>query len=143
MKPQLMIQSTQGEPIVIDVVDDESVQVHLDTHPNRFMPEPTAPTFNVSGLRWRDDKHHHLGWVTRQLAIGESINIGYVIGDAAPSPLEKEEEYVAPEMICNFCDRPTSEVEYLVERTMLARICDECVRTCQAEIDKRKADRNP
>jgi hypothetical protein len=142
MKTQLVIQSTGAEPIIIDVIDDESVQVHLDTHPNRFMPEPTAPTFNVSGLRWRGDKHHHLGWVTRQLALGESINISYVSGNAAPTTLEKEVEYVVPEMTCNFCDRPASQVECLVERTMLARICDECVRTCQAEIDKRKTDRD-
>jgi hypothetical protein len=141
MKTQLVIRSPSSEPIVIDVVDDESVQVHLDTHPNRFMPEPTAPTMRVEGLRWRDDRHHHLGWRNWQLQIGESVRIDYVQGDMAPTRLQKEEEYIAPEKACSFCDKRESEVEFLVERRLMARICDDCVLVCQAEIDKRRQSR--
>ena len=63
MKMQIHIRKTGSEVIVIDVVDDESVHVDVHTHPNQFMPEPTAPTFTVTGLRWRDGKHYHLAWV--------------------------------------------------------------------------------
>jgi hypothetical protein len=75
MKTQIHISKTGTEAIVIDVIDDESVHVDVHTDPNQFMPEPTAPTFAVTGLRWRDGKHYHLAWVNRPLNLGDSILI--------------------------------------------------------------------
>jgi hypothetical protein len=141
MKKQINIRKTGSEAIVIDVFDDESVHVAVDTHANQFMPEPTAPTFAVTGLRWRDSKHYHLAW--QALNLGESIHIEYSNADAPPTALESESEYIAPEEWCNFCDKRASEVEFLVKRSLLANICSECVQICQIEIDNRRKNREP
>jgi hypothetical protein len=143
MKTQIHIRNTGGEAIVIDVVEDESVHVDVDTHPNKFMPARTAPTFAVTGLRWRDDKHFHLAWTERPLNVGESIHIELVNADAPPTALQMEKEYIEPEKSCSFCDKRASEVEFLVERSLLARICGGCVEICQAEIDNRRQNRDP
>jgi hypothetical protein len=143
MKSQIHIRITGSEPIVVDVVDDESVHIDVDTHANKFMPEPTAPTFAVTGLRWRDDRHYHLAWITRTLNLGESIQIEYSNSDATPTALEKETEYVAPEDSCSFCHKCASEVEFLVKHSLLASICSDCVQICQIEIDNRRRNRGP
>ena len=143
MKTQIHISKTGTEAIVIDVIDDESIHVDVRTHPNQFMPEPTAPTFAVTGLRWRDGKHYHLAWVNRPLNLGDSILIEYSNADAPPTALEKESEYIAPEDSCSFCHKPASEVEFLVKRSPLARICSDCVQICQTEIDNRRQNRDP
>lgn len=143
MKTQIHIRKTGSETIVIDVMDDESVHVNVDTHPNQFMPEPTAPTFAVTGLRWRDGKHYHLAWVERTLNLGESILIEYLNADAPPTALVKESEYVAPADSCSFCHKRASEVEFLVKHGPLASICSECVQICQTEIDNRRRNRDP
>jgi len=141
MRKQIHIRASGKESIVIDVLDDESISVDIDTHPNHFLPEPAPPTFAVTGLRWRDGKHYHLGWITQPLNLGESVHIEYSSADAAPTPLVQEKEYIAPENTCSFCGKPASEVEYLVEHSLLARICNACVEICQTEIDKRRQDR--
>lgn len=143
MKMQIHIRQTGSETIIVDVVDDESVHVAVDTHANRFMPQPTAPTFAVTGLRWRDDRHYHLAWVTRPLNLGESIQIEYCNADASATAFQRETEYIAPEASCGFCDKRASEVEFLIERGLLARICSGCVQICQAEIDNRRQKRDP
>ena len=143
MKTQIHISKTGTEAIVIDVIDDESVHVDVDTHPNQFMPEPAAPTFAVTGLRWRDGKHYHLAWVNRPLNLGDSILIEYSNSDAPPTALEKENEYIAPEDSCNFCYKRASEAEFLVKHGPLARICSDCVQICQDEIDNRRQSRDP
>jgi hypothetical protein len=143
MKTQIHIRKTGSEPIIIDVVDDESVHVDVDTHPNQIMPEPTAPTFAVTGLRWRDGRHYHLAWVTRPFNLGESIQIEYSSANAAPTALEKENEYIAPEDSCSFCQKRANEVEFLVKHSLLASICSDCVQICQIEIDNRRKRRDP
>jgi len=143
MKKQIRIRKSGSEAIVIDVIDDESVHVDVDTHANQFMPAPTAPTFAVTGLRWRDGKHYHLAWAKRPLNLGESIHIEYSNADAPPTALESENEYIAPEESCNFCDKRASEVEFLIKRSLLANICSDCVQICQIEIDNRRQNREP
>jgi hypothetical protein len=143
MKKQINIRKTGSEAIVVDVFDDESIHVAVDTHANEFMPEPSAPTFVVTGLRWREGKHYHLAWVKRPLNLGESIHIEYSNADAPPTVLESENEYIAPEESCSFCDKHASEVEFLVKRSLFTKICSDCVRICQIEIDNRRQNREP
>ncbi len=138
MRAQLVIRITGTEPIIIDVVDDESVHIGVDTHANAFMPQPTSPDLKVTGLRWRDGKHYHLAWRTESLRVGDSLHVTYSEGDAAPTSLESDKEYVAPEKSCRFCDKAASQVEFLVERSFLASICSDCVKTCANEIEARR-----
>jgi hypothetical protein len=143
VKKQLTIHGPSGKSIVIDLVDDESVQVHLEIHPNKFMPTPAEPTLEVSGLRWRDGKHYHLGWGESRLTTGQSVRIEYSLGELAPTPLVKEDEYISPEKDCMFCQKTESQVEILFTAGSLARICDQCVQECQDVMSERKAKAGP
>jgi ClpX C4-type zinc finger len=139
MKNQIHIEFTHASAVVIDIVEDESIDINLDTWASKFFTDPVSPKFAVRGLRWRDGKHYHLTWMEKNLALGEEIKIHYRQAEVSVTALAKVEEYVAPEPTCSFCDKRASEVEVLVERGLLARICNECVQVCQEEIQKRRS----
>jgi hypothetical protein len=96
--------------------------------------------FKVDGLRWRDDEHYHLAWLESALDIGDSVMVRIADSNENASKLIKEELYVEPEKDCVFCRKKSSEVEVLIEKDMFARICNECVATCQEVLDKRETD---
>ena len=142
MKKQLHIKINDLEPVVIDVIEDESVNISLDQPPTKFQKEKDRipkTLLKIDGLRWRDNEHYHLGWLEREVVLNDAITIQLKEDNRVPTPLAKEELYEKPEKECSFCHRKASEVKHLVEKDMFNRICDECVKSCQKAIDARKA----
>lgn len=91
---QLHIRQGGDSPLVIAVHEDEMVDVRLVTHPKSKTGERPAPTLSVTGLRWREGRHYHLGWVQKQLAVGASLSVDYVAKADPVSPLVKDQEYM-------------------------------------------------
>ena len=139
MGRQLHLDRSDCEKLVIDLVDDESVSVQIDCGP-KAMWKGDLPLMRlkVDGLRWRDDEHHHRGWIESALDIGDSVVVTIADSNENVSKLTKEELYVEPEKDCVFCRKKSSEVEVLIEKDMFARICKECVATCQEILDQRE-----
>jgi len=142
MAKQLHIHHDSHEPTVIDVHDDEAVQAHLDTHYAAQTVEPREPTLTVSGLRWRDGRHFHLGWSQHSLPLGSTLRLEYVSSDRPASPLSKEVEYVAPAPTCRFCDRAASEIGLLIKRRHIHYICDACVDEFKTLVDEWRSTRD-
>ena len=127
MKKQFHIKVSGEEKLVIDLVEDESVSVYVDNSPTYFKKNKTLlPALRIEGLRWRNDQHFHLGWLERNLNSEDEIKIKLTESEEPPSPLTKEQKYVAPEKDCSFCHKKKSEVDVLVEKNFMARICNEC-----------------
>ena len=142
MKKQFHIKYNDQEPVVIDVIDDESITISLDQPPTKFVEgkEKIPKTlFRIEGLRWRNDEHFHLGWLEKEITLNDTIKIQLKENDSKATPLIKEEKYIEPEKECSFCHKKSSEVKHLVEKDFMARICDECVKLCQQAIDERNA----
>lgn len=123
---------------VLNVVDHESISIHVDSMPQFEQPNP-SPILNIKGLRWLDEKHYHLEWVENlELSEGEEVAIGFADSGAPATTPAKVEEYVKPEKECGFCSKKASEVELLIERNFLNRICNECVDVCAETIRKNR-----
>jgi len=137
MKRQFHIQAPGREPIVIDINDKESVNIRVDTAPTAF-GHVGPSTFRIDGLRWAGKDHFHLGWGAGEFALNDIFSVALVEDNLTATPLEKEERYTAPEKNCLFCHKTQSNVRYLIDSGVLARICDECVAKCQRAIDERK-----
>ena len=128
MKKQFHIKITGKEELIIDLNDNESVTIKVDNPPIKFQEkEPLLSRVQVDGLRWTDKQHFHLGWIEQNIEIDDEIRIKLTQSNKSASPLTKDEEYIAPEEECNFCHKKKSEVEHLVEKDYMARICNECV----------------
>lgn len=137
MKKQFHIKVTGEEKLVIDLAGDESVSVYVDNPPtDNEKDKPLLPTLRVEGLRWREDQHFHLGWLEKNINSEDEINIKLTESDEASSPLTMEEEYIAPEKDCSFCHKKKSEVEVLVEKNFMARICNECTELVVKSIEE-------
>ena len=141
MGRQLHLERSSFEKLVIDLVDDESVTVQIHCGPKAMWKGDDQPlmSLKVDGLRWRDDEHHHLGWHESALDTGDSVVLKIADSNENASELTKEELYVQPEKDCVFCRKKSSEVEVLIEKDMLARICNECVAVCQEVLDQQKS----
>jgi len=139
VRKQVIVSAENIEPIVIDVKGDESVSIQVDLPPKNVPGGGKAsPMLHVNGLRWRDEEHFHLGWLEKKLSFSEEVNIKLTFSVKEPSILQKEEKYVAPEEECSFCYKKKSEVEILVEKDFMARICNECVELSQNIIEERR-----
>jgi len=137
VRKQVIVTAEKVEPIVIDVMGDESVSIRVDLPPRNVPGSGKAsPMLRVDGLRWRNEEHFHLGWLEKKLSFSEEVNIKLTFSVKEPSELQKEEKYVAPEEDCSFCHKKKSEVEILVESDFMARICNECVELSQNVIDE-------
>ena len=141
MGRQLHLDHPNGESLVVDLVDDESVSVRVDCGPEALWKnEMPLMRLTVDGLRWRNEEHHHLGWLEKALSVGDTITVRLTDTDEQPSALSKEELFVMPEKDCAFCGKKASKVDVLFEKDVMARICNECVASCQQELDERKSD---
>ena len=139
MKKQFHIKVTGTEELVIDLNDNESVSVHIDNPPIKFQKEDLPlPTIRVDGLRWKDEQHFHLGWMEKNIEIGDEVRIKIVESNKQATLLNKEEEYISPEEKCSFCRKKKSEVEILIEKDFMARICNECVDLAQTAMDEHR-----
>lgn len=139
MKKQIHIEVTGAEEIVIDVNEHESVSVHIDNPPTKFQKEQVLrPSVKVDGLRWKNEQHFHLGWLEKNLQFGDEVRIKLMESCQSASSIAKEEEYIAPEENCSFCGKTKSEVEVLVEKSFMARICNECVELAQGVIEQHR-----
>jgi hypothetical protein len=114
---QLQIRQNSDEPTVIDLQDDEMVQVHLDTHPRSKDGSLREPTFSVSGLRWRDGRHFHLGWFQQPIPLGTTLRLDYVSDDRPASALSKDVEYIAPARGWSMTGEPPVTPNTSLERT--------------------------
>jgi hypothetical protein len=133
---QLHIRQNSDDPIIIDVQDDEAVQVHLDTHPHLRDGVRREPTFSVAGLRWRDGRHFHLGWLEQSISLGSSLRVDYVSADQPASALSNDVEYIAPDPTCGFCGRAAAAIGLLIKRRHIHYICDSCVDECKTLVDE-------
>ena len=142
MKKQFHITLNNKEEIIVDLNSNESVTVRIYNPPTKLGTEENAlSTIEIDGLRWNKDKHFHLGWLKEKINIGDKICLKLLESTQLASPLVNEEEYVPPEKECSFCYKKKSEVEVLVEKTHLTRICNECVELAQKAINEyRNAD---
>ena len=138
-RKQFRIEQTGREPIFIDPVDDEQLNISVcDPLVALGVGKHDSPYVQVSGLRWREDKHYQLEWGTFRLRVDDRVTIVYEHGAREPTPPQSTDEYLMPEPQCAFCYKRASEVEFLVERNVIARICSECVETCRQEIEGRR-----
>jgi hypothetical protein len=139
---QLHFRLNSGEPTVIDVLEDEMVEVHFNTHPQIRTSEPHEPTLRMSGLRWRDGRHFHLGWLEQSIPLGSSFRLDYLSAEKTPSALSKDVEYIAPDPTCGFCSRTASEIGLLIKRRHIHYICDSCVDECKQLVDEWRTTRD-
>ncbi|MDH5434912.1 MAG: ClpX C4-type zinc finger protein [Gammaproteobacteria bacterium] len=140
MKKQLHIKYNSQESVFIDVNDDESITISLDTPPAKLLKEKgkiPKTLFRVEGSRWRDDEYFYLNWLEKEVLLDDIIMIQFKEDDRKATPLTKVEKYIEPEKECTFCDKKASEVKHLVEKDFMARICDECVKLSQQVIDEK------
>ncbi len=141
MGRQLHVGRSGSDNLIIDLIEDESVSVQVDCGPEAMWKgDVPLMRLKVDGLRWRDDEHFHLGWLECALDVGDSVTVRILDGNEKTSSPTKEERYVAPEKDCVFCRKKASEVEVLIEKDMFARICNECVATCQEVLEQRASD---
>jgi len=139
MQKQFHIKIKGKEELVIDLIEDEGVSIQVDNQPTKFDTKaPKNTTIKVTGLRWRDSKHFHLGWLSSELKLGDELSIKLVESERKTSPLSKEEEYIESEAECSFCHKLKSQVECLVEKDFMARICNECVDVAVKAIEDRR-----
>lgn len=140
MKRQFFVEMTGRAPLSIELNDNESVTIYVESPPSKFYEgEAPGPSYRVEGLRWTDTEHFHFGWGSQPLKLNDKISVQLVESRGAASPPVSEEKYVEPEKECSFCGKKSSEVKHLVDGGLLARICDECVRVCQKTIDEHNA----
>ena len=142
MPKQLHLRLNSDQPTVIDVQDDEMVQIHLDTHPKSRAGELREPTLSVSGLRWRDGRHFHLGWSQQSIPLGTTLRLDYVSDDKPASALSKDVEYIAPDPTCGFCDKSAADIGLLIKRRHIHYICDSCVDECKVLVDEWRTTRD-
>ena len=140
VRKQVIVSAENVEPIVIDVMGDESISIQVDLPPKNVPGSSgkASPMLRVNGLRWRNEEHFHLGWLEEELSFSEEVNIKLTFSTKQPSELQKEEKYVAPEEDCSFCHKKKSEVEILIEKDFMARICNECVELSQKVIEEHR-----
>ena len=143
MGRQFHINMTGRDAVIIDLIENESVSVRIDNPPRAFGCIDAPTNFDISGLRWTDTEHFHLGRHTGEMQINDSFTVKLIEDNQAPTPLERDEKYIAPKMHCDFCRKKQSEVRYLVDWSLMVTICDECVEACQDLIEKRRASKNP
>jgi hypothetical protein len=137
MKRKLLVEVPGRAPISIEIHDNESISIHIDSPPTKFYEgEAPGPHYRIEGLRWTDSEHFHLGWGGGPLNLSDKISVQLLESQGTTTPPEKEEKYIEPEKECLFCGKKSSEVKHLVNGGPLARICDECVRLCQKAIEQ-------
>jgi hypothetical protein len=140
MKKQFRIQINAEPPLRIDLNANEGVYIRIDNNPAKFAEAGTLLTsFHVEGSRWTEDEYFTLEWGKRTLTPTDRVSIHLVESDEAATPPETEEKYVTPEKECSFCEKKASEVQFLVDGGLMARICDECVKVCQGVIEGKRA----
>ena len=123
MGRQLHLDHPNGESLIIDLVDDESVSVQIHCGPEAlWKSEMPLMRLKVDGLRWRDEEHHHLGWLDKALSVGDTITVRPTDSDEQPSALSNEELFVEPEKDCVFCRKKATEVDVLIEKNVFARM---------------------
>lgn len=140
MKRQFRVEITGGEPLVIDLVENEAINIHIQNNATKFLdPKMPVTTFHVTGHRWAKPDYFILNWGGRALSMGDSILIRIVESAERSTPPKEEEKYVEPEKDCSFCQRKASEVKQLLEANLFTRICSDCVEECYRKIYGRSA----
>ncbi|MFZ3320744.1 MAG: ClpX C4-type zinc finger protein [Usitatibacter sp.] len=140
MKKQFRIQINGDPPLRIDLNANEGVYIRIDSNPAKFAGVGVPLTsLHVEGNRWDGDDYYTLDWGQRTLSLNDNVTIQIVGSADAPTSPEREEKYVAPEKDCSFCQKKASEVQFLIDGGIFARICDECVEVCRGVIEAKRA----
>jgi hypothetical protein len=140
MPKQIKVTINNKKPTVIDVVADESISVIFDNPPTMVWKGKKLnkrPRLKVNGLRWRDGSHFQMEWLNQALKLNDKITIEITKTSKSATVPKSDKQYIAPERTCSFCHKKESEVGYLVDGGIMARICDACVKLCQKAIDER------
>jgi hypothetical protein len=136
---QLEVQIPGTKPLVIDLVDDEAIDLHVQSNATRFSKDRSLIHFRATGHRWRQGDYFMLNWGGRALKVGDTVAVNLsASGKKATAPKEVE-KYIEPEKQCSFCDRKRSEVKELLEANLFTRICNDCVVSCYQKLYGRNA----
>ena len=136
---QIKVSINDGQPIVIDIVPDESISVYFESPPTMVWKGKRInkrPRLQVNGLRWRDGDHYHMDWLEKSLKVNDKITIEISKTSDEITKPKKDEMYIEPEETCMFCNKKKSEVECLVVKDYMARICNNCIDLAAGAVEK-------
>ena len=121
---------------VIGYDSSTMVMFQIGYNPHHEKADQPEYSYHCHGMEW-GESCYSLEFVSGE--IKEFQNIELQFGGAETPTIAPKKTIVNDEKRCSFCNKLSEEVEVLIEKNFLHRICNECIEECVKVIDERKA----
>ncbi len=130
----LKVKGSAGAVIGYDANTMVTFQISYNPHHEKG-PEPEYSIY-CHGFEW-GDSCYSIDFMHKEVKEGDSIEL--VFGGKEPPTVQGTKRLVVDEKRCLFCQKLSSEVEWLFEKDLFARICSECIEACTSDLNARRA----
>ena len=131
--PQVMELFVNGQSVCrADFNETRAANVHISTDPHSDRSGLWPLYYWVNGFQWGTDAYS-LEWLKGPIEPGQTIEVR--IHESQDPATPAQETLVVNTRPCNFCDRPASDVPFMVEKGPFSRICSDCVKECSQLIN--------